>query len=230
MKIDHQLAEQWIAPNSRVLDLGCGNGELLHHLQTKLNVFGYGIEMDEDKMNAAIAKGVNVIEQDVDKGLANFADNSFDTVVMARALQALQHPDKALLDMLRVGKEVIVTFPNFAHWQNRLHLGFKGKMPVSDALPHEWYNTPNIHLSTFKDFENLCNKHNITILDHVAANEDKATQSIKNLSRNVSKKLQMLDKFGKLKHLSQKANQTIDDIIRQSPNLLADVAIYRVTI
>ena len=153
MKIDHQLAERWIKPNAKVLDLGCGNGDLLAHLQNKLGVFGYGIEIDQTKINDCITKGVNVIEQDLNDGLARFADASFDTVVMARALQAVKEPDQLLLDMVRVGKEVIVTFPNFAHWQNRIHLGIKGMMPMSEALPFAWYNTPNIHLCTFKDFE-----------------------------------------------------------------------------
>lgn len=200
MRIDHQLAEQWIKPNSRVLDLGCGDGELLHHLQTTMGVFGYGIELDESKTNEAIAKGVNIIEQDLNAGLSNFADNSFDTVVMARALQAVQNPDELLLDMLRVGRQVIITFPNFAYWQNRLYLGIKGMMPKSEALPYEWYNTPNIHLLTFKDFEALCSEHDIRILDHIAVRDSNANQS-----------------------------KTINSLATKLPSLLADLAIYRVT-
>ncbi|WP_434353458.1 methionine biosynthesis protein MetW [Psychrobacter sp. HD31] len=200
MRIDHQLVEQWIKPNSKVLDLGCGDGALLHHLQSSMGVFGYGIELDENKMNEAIGKGLNIIEQDLNDGLASFADNSFDTVVMARALQAVQNPDTLLLDMLRVGKEVIVTFPNFAYWQNRLHLGVKGMMPKSEALPYEWYNTPNIHLSTFKDFEALCRKHDIRILNHVAGTDSE---------------------LGK--------NSFAQKLMNRFPNLMADVAIYRVT-
>lgn len=200
MRIDQKLAEQWIAPNSRVLDLGCGDGELLHHLHHNLGVFGYGIEIDSEKMNQAIAKGVNVIEQDLNDGLSNFADNSFDTIIMARALQAVKSPDRLLLDMLRVGKQVIVTFPNFAHWQNRMYLGIKGLMPVSDALPYQWYDTPNIHLCTFKDFEALCKQHSIRILNHFAVTDSK---------------------LGDVKLVSH--------LIKQAPNLFADVAIYRVT-
>ena len=150
--IDHQLAEKWIKPKSRVLDLGCGDGTLLLHLQKTLGVTGYGLEIDEAKINEAIGKGLNIIEQDLNDGLARFSDNSFDTVVMARALQAVKSPDQLLIDMLRVAKEGIVTFPNFAYWQNRVYLGIKGIMPMSETLPHEWYNTPNIHLCTFKDF------------------------------------------------------------------------------
>lgn len=200
MRIDHQLAERWIRPQSRVLDLGCGDGSLLYHLQTELGVFGYGIEIDQEKMNEAIAKGLNIIEQNLNDGLARFANNSFDTVVMARALQAVKSPDQLLLDMLRVGREVIVTFPNFAHWQNRIYLGIKGIMPMSEALPYAWYDTPNIHLCTFKDFEQLCQEHDIQILNRFAVQESKKPYP----------------------YIFQQA-------IRKIPNLLADVAIYRVT-
>ena len=138
---------------------------MLAHLQRALGIEGYGIEIDQDKIIDCIANGVNVIEQDLNDGLARFADNRFDTVVMARALQAVKAPDQLLLDMLRVGRQVIVTFPNFAHWQNRIHLGIKGMMPMSEALPYQWYDTPNIHLCTFKDFEQLCVDHDIRILN-----------------------------------------------------------------
>ena len=200
MRMDHQLAERWIAPHSQVLDLGCGNGELLAHLQQNLGVRGYGLEIDEEKINEAIGNGLSIIEQDLNDGLARFADNSFDTVVMARALQAVKSLDTLLLDMLRVGREAIITFPNFAHWQNRLHLGLKGMMPVSEALPYEWYDTPNIHLCTFKDFEKLCAQHNIDIINRFAVSDSPRGHSA-----------------------------FMNTLIRQAPNLLADVAIYRVT-
>ena len=200
MRMDHQLAERWIAPHSQVLDLGCGNGELLAHLQQNLGVRGYGLEIDEEKINEAIGNGLSIIEQDLNDGLSRFADNSFDTVVMARALQAVKSPDTLLLDMLRVGREAIITFPNFAHWQNRLHLGLKGMMPVSEALPYEWYDTPNIHLCTFKDFEKLCAQHDIDIINRFAVSDSPRGHSA-----------------------------LISTLIRQAPNLLADVAIYRVT-
>ena len=200
MRMDHQLAERWIAPHTQVLDLGCGNGELLAHLQQKLGVRGYGLEIDEEKINEAIGNGLSIIEQDLNDGLSRFADNSFDTVVMARALQAVKSPDILLLDMLRVGREAIITFPNFAHWQNRLHLGLKGMMPVSEALPYEWYDTPNIHLCTFKDFEKLCAQHDIDIINRFAVSDSPRGHSA-----------------------------LMNTLIRQAPNLLADVAIYRVT-
>ncbi len=199
--IDHQLAEKWIKPKSRVLDLGCGDGTLLLHLQKTLGVTGYGLEIDEAKINEAIGKGLNIIEQDLNDGLARFSDNSFDTVVMARALQAVKSPDQLLIDMLRVAKEGIVTFPNFAYWQNRVYLGIKGIMPMSETLPHEWYNTPNIHLCTFKDFERLCDDNDIRIIDAVA------------ISDKPSPKL---------------PTTLMNRLVKRAPNLLADVAVYRI--
>lgn len=172
MRLDQQLAEKWIKPYSRVLDLGCGDGELLAHMQRKLHINGYGLEIDEDKITIALGRGLNIIQQDLNEGLARFADQSFDFVVMAQALQAVQAPDQLLLDMLRVGKQAIITFPNFAHWKTRSYLGIKGKMPVSDALPYMWYDTPNIHLCTFRDFEALCAANQIHIINRLAVNGD----------------------------------------------------------
>lgn len=167
MRLDLKLAEQWIKPGSRVLDLGCGEGELLAHLAGR-NVSGYGLEIDAAKITAAIGRGVNVIEQDLNRGLGNFRNNAFDTVVMAQAIQAVQDPATLLDDMLRVAREAIITFPNFAHWRTRFYLTFKGMMPVSKALPYTWYNTPNIHLCTFRDFDALCAAKNIRVLDRLA--------------------------------------------------------------
>lgn len=202
MKIDYTLAKSWISPNCTVLDLGCGDGTLLSYLQSTLGVRGYGLEIDPDKINEGIAKGLNIIEQDLNDGLGCFADQSFDTVVMTRALQAVKNPKDLLNDMLRVAKFGIVTFPNFAYWQNRMYLGIKGIMPVSDTLPYAWYDTPNIHLCTFKDFEKLCYGNQITILDSVA------------LWDNPSPKI---PKFVRTK------------AVKFAPNLLADVAVYRIT-
>ncbi len=195
MRLDQKLAERWITPNSRVLDLGCGDGELLAHLQTRLKVRGYGIEIDQNRIISAIGRGLSIIEQDLNDGLGRFADQSFDFVVMAQALQAVQAPDKLLLDMVRVGREAIITFPNFAHWKTRGYLGLRGRMPVSEALPYMWYNTPNIHLCTFRDFEVLCHDHGIRIINRLAVDGDQQGNLF-------------------MKHL---------------PNLLGEVAIYRVT-
>ena len=151
MRIDQKIIENWIKPNARVLDLGCGDGSLLNHLTQTKNIRGYGLEISEAGLLACVKKGINVIEQDLDGGLSNFADQSFDTVIMSQVLQTMHYPDKVLAEMMRVGREAIVTFPNFGHWRARWHLAVGGKMPVSDLLPYEWYNTPNIHFCT-------CNK------------------------------------------------------------------------
>lgn len=173
MRADLELINNWIKPNTRVLDLGCGDGTLMHHLQTEKQVSGYGLEINNDHITACIDKGVSVIEQDLDAhGLANFDNNSFDTVIMTQALQAVRHPDRLLDEMLRLGKESIITFPNFGHWRCRWYLLRKGEMPISRSLPYTWYNTPNIHLCTFKDFEKLCYKKNIHILDRTVVDRE----------------------------------------------------------
>lgn len=168
MRLDLALAEQWVKPDSRVLDLGCGDGELLAHLRDKLNVHGYGLEINASKITGAVRRGVNVIEQNLNLGLGNFRNASFDTVIMTQTLQAVEKPDTLLDDMLRVGREAIITFPNFAHWTTRFYLTLKGMMPVSETLPYTWYNTPNIHLCTFYDFDALCAAKGIVVLDRLA--------------------------------------------------------------
>lgn len=168
MRADLEIIQQWIPENSRVLDLGCGDGELLAWLKEHKNVSGYGLEIDPDKINSCIEKGVNVIEQDLDLGLGNFASNSFDVVVMTQALQVVHYPDRILQEMLRVGRTCIITFPNFGHWRCRWYLATRGRMPVSDFMPYTWYNTPNIHFCTFKDFEALCTEMQMQVLDRLA--------------------------------------------------------------
>ncbi|MDX1733180.1 MAG: methionine biosynthesis protein MetW [Halioglobus sp.] len=173
MRLDLTHIQRWIAPGSRVLDLGCGDGEFLEYLRDNLDVRGMGLELDQDYLTAAIARGLHVVEQDMDKGLGNFPDQSFDTVVMALALQAVHYPDRVVEEMLRIGREGIVTFPNFGHWRCRLHLGILGRMPRSSFMPHTWYNTPNIHYCTISDFEELCRDKGIKILarDMVGGNK-----------------------------------------------------------
>ena len=168
MRADLEIIQEWIPAGSRVLDLGCGDGELLTWLRDNKQVTGYGLENDADNIAECVAKGINVIEQDLDKGLGNFASNSFDVVVMTHALQAVHYPDRILDDMLRVGRQCIITFPNFGHWRCRLYLASKGRMPVSEFLPYTWYNTPNIHFCTIKDFVQLCDEINVKMERAVA--------------------------------------------------------------
>ena len=195
LRADLQIIEKWIKPASQVLDLGCGNGELLHYLQNYKQVHGYGLEIDPDNINACIGKGVNVIEKNLDHSLDNFEDQSFDTVVMTQALQAVHYPDRILEDMLRIGREAILTFPNFGHWRCRLYLGTKGRMPVSEFMPYTWYNTPNIHFCTCKDFEQLCHERTVRILDRLVVDQTHRSSTLSAMW----------------------------------PNLLGEVAIYRVT-
>ena len=138
--------------------------EFLERLRDQRQVRGTGLEIDQEKITTAIARGLNIVEQDMDAGLTNFPDQSFDTVVMAHALQAVHFPDRVLDEMLRIGREGIVTFPNFGHWRCRLYLGSRGRMPVSKFMPYMWYDTPNIHFCTVKDFETLCDHKGIQIL------------------------------------------------------------------
>ena len=165
MRLDLTHIQRWIEPGSRVLDRGCGDGEFLETLRDQRQVRGTGIEIDQGDINTAIRRGLNIIEQDMDRGLANFPDQSFDTVVMAHALQAVHFPDRVLEEMLRIGQQCIVTFPNFGHWRCRLYLGTRGRMPVSKVMPYTGYDTPNIHFCTVRDFEALCRERGIRILE-----------------------------------------------------------------
>ena len=170
LRPDLQIPSKWIKANSRVLDLGCGDGSLLHYLQTERNVTGYGIEINHSNIIECIKRGVNVIQNDLDAGLSVFEDNTFDYVVMTQTLQAIWHPDKLIEDMLRVGREAIITFPNFGHWKSRMNLGLGGRMPVTRSLPHRWYSTPNIHLCTIRDFEKLCEHMKFTVIKRTVVN------------------------------------------------------------
>lgn len=178
MQLPPDVVDSWIQPHSRILDLGCGDGTLLEQLISEKQVSGYGLEIDPTQITQCVARGVNVIEQNLDKGLSNFADNSFDTVVMTQTLQAVHYPDKVLDEMLRIGKECLVSFPNFGYWRTRLYLLTNGKMPVSNFMPHSWYNTPNIHFCTVNDFEALCQQKDIRILSRRVMNQHNETTTL----------------------------------------------------
>ncbi len=165
LRPDLAIIVRWIKPKSRVLDLGCGDGTLLRFLKEHRSITGYGLEIDPDNVAKAIKAGVNVIQVDLDKeGLKEYESNSFDYVIMTQALQAVHYPDHLLADMLRVGREGIVTFPNIGHWRCRLQLSLTGRMPISSFLPEQWYDTSNIHLCTVRDFEDLCRMRGYQIL------------------------------------------------------------------
>jgi len=165
---DLTIISDWIKPGCRVLDLGCGDGKLLESLQAEKNVSGYGLEINDNYIAKCINAGINVIHMNLNEGLSEFDNDSFDYVVLSMTLQAMHRPDILLQEMLRVGTEGIVTFPNFGNWKARMQLTFRGRMPVTRCMPNEWYNTPNIHLCTIKDFEDLCRKLGFKILQRQA--------------------------------------------------------------
>lgn len=163
IRVDLQLVADMIEPHSRVLDVGCGDGTLLDYLVHFRHVDGRGIELSTDGVKASISAGLSVIQGDADTDLKDYPDDAFDYVVLSQTLQATVQPKVVLSHMLRIGKRAIVSFPNFAHWRARLSLGLLGRMPVSTTLPYEWYETPNIHLCTIRDFTRLCGELGIVI-------------------------------------------------------------------
>jgi len=154
----------WITMGSSVLDLGCGDGGLLHYLRGSRQVTGYGVEIDDAGVATCVKNGVNVIQTDLDRGLSDFEDRSFDYVILSLTLQTVKNTERVIAEMLRVGREGIVTFPNFGYWKNRLQV-IGGHMPVSESLPFEWHNTPNRHLCTIADFERFCAAREVKILE-----------------------------------------------------------------
>jgi methionine biosynthesis protein MetW len=164
---DFDAIAGWVTPSATVLDLGCGDGLLLKVLTGTRGVKGYGIEIDDAGVLACVKNGVNVIQSDLERGLQGFDAGSFDYVILSQTLQAMRHTEAIVLEMLRVGRQGIVTFPNFGHWQARWQVTVGGRMPVSDALPYQWYDTPNVHLCTISDFERFCADHGVRILERI---------------------------------------------------------------
>jgi methionine biosynthesis protein MetW len=161
---DFAIISGWVKFGSKVLDLGCGDGALLHFLRNGLEVKGYGVEKDDANWLACMNNGVNVIQMDLEDGLSGFECQSFDTVILSQTLQAMHNTEGIILEMLRVGHEVIVTFPNFGYWRNRTQI-LTGNMPVSKILPYQWFDTPNVHLCTINDFDKFCKNHKISVLE-----------------------------------------------------------------
>jgi methionine biosynthesis protein MetW len=164
LRPDFAAIAGWVSMGSSVLDLGCGDGSLLKYLKDSRRVNGYGVEIDDESVLACVKNSVNVIQSDLDRGLAEFENRSFDYVILSQTLQAMRNSERIISDMLRVGSEGIVTFPNFGYWKNRLQV-LAGRMPVSDNLPYEWHDTPNVHLCTIADFERFCAERRVDILE-----------------------------------------------------------------
>ena len=180
LRPDLAFIAHWVPNNAHVLDVGCGEGVMLQYLQSDKECSGYGIEIADDKVLASTLRGVNVIQQDMEKGLAIFGDNSFDTVLCLSSLQMMKQVEPLLRDIVRVGAEAIVSFPNFAYWPHRVAL-LKGRMPVSKSLPYQWYDTPNIRVATFADFEVLARKSGLRIIESFGLTDGKVVKSWPNL-------------------------------------------------
>ena len=169
-RADFDLIASWVQPGERVLDLGCGDGSLLRRLIDERGAKGYGVELEDAEVLAAIANGINVIQGNLEQGLAGFDDQTFNHVVLSRTLQTVRHTERILGEMLRVGREAVVSFPNFAYWKNRMAV-MGGRMPVSEDLPYDWFDTPNVRFFTIVDFEDLCARLDIEIRERLAFDE-----------------------------------------------------------
>ncbi|WP_114663336.1 methionine biosynthesis protein MetW [Polynucleobacter necessarius] len=179
-RADFAAIANWIAPNSQVLDLGCGDGSFLEFLQKQKPVHAYGVEIDDARALSCVQKGLNVIQQDLEGGLALFEVNSFDTVVLSQTVQTIHQTEKILREVVRIGKESIVSFPNFGHWSHRLAVAL-GRMPVSKSLPYQWYNTPNVLVLTVADFEKLASRLGLQEIDQCILHDGRQVALLPNL-------------------------------------------------
>jgi methionine biosynthesis protein MetW len=179
-RADFATIAPWIARGARVLDLGCGDGSLLAYLKRERGVTGYGIEIDPAGVLGSIGNGIDVLQSDLESGLAGFDDASFDCVVLSQTLQAMRHTEAIVKEMLRVGRDAIVTFPNFGHWSHRWQI-FKGRMPVSTSLPYQWYDTPNIHLCTVADFDAFLGERGCVVENRVVLAGGRPVSTLPNL-------------------------------------------------
>lgn len=177
---DFAIIANWLTFGCKALDLGCGDGELLHFLRGSMEVRGYGIEKDDANWLKCMSNGINVIQMDLEAGLSGFEAQSFDVVILSQTLQAMHNTENIVQEMLRVGREAIVTFPNFGYWRNRVQ-SIKGRMPVSDELPYQWYDTPNVHLCTINDFDKFCADHNIHVKERLVLTNGERIQFMPNL-------------------------------------------------
>jgi methionine biosynthesis protein MetW len=185
MRPDLNAIVQWVSSGARVLDLGCGDGQLLRTLWEARQAPGYGVEIDDASVLACVENDVNVIQVDLESGLSLFADRSFDFVILSETLQTIHRIELLMREMLRVGREAIVSFPNFAHWSARLQVA-SGRMPVSDTLPYQWYETPNVHHCTIRDFEDLCRRLGIRIRERLALHGGRPVTWLPNLLGSVA--------------------------------------------
>jgi methionine biosynthesis protein MetW len=156
IRFDLEIIASLIKENSKVLDIGCGSGDLLRHLKVNKKVDGRGLEISQSDASIALSKGISVMQGDAESDLVYYPDDSFDYAILSQTLQATKRPDQMVKQMLRIARFAIISFPNFANYKNRLYLGLKGKMPISETIPYKWFDTPNIHFCSIKDFENLC--------------------------------------------------------------------------
>lgn len=185
MRVDFQIVKSWVPEGAHVLDLACGDGTLLRSLIDDRAVTGYGLENDAESISQCIQKGVNVIEKELVRDLDSFQDNAFDLVIMTQAIQVMKYPDVILDEMLRVGRECIVTFPNFGNLGARLHLALRGKMPVTKNLPYQWFDTPNIHFCTVADFRALCKTKGYRFLNEATLADQAVNKSFKGIWPNL---------------------------------------------